>query len=37
LIEKLTNDDAKLMKEMLQLRNKIFDAEKMTEKQINEA
>jgi len=32
LIEKLTNEDAKLMKEMLQLRNKILDAEKTTEK-----
>ena len=37
LIEKLTNEDAKLMKEMLQLRNKIIDSEKTTEKQINEA
>ena len=32
LIEKLTNEDAKLMRQMLQLRNKIIDAEKTTEK-----
>ena len=37
LIEKLTNEDAKLMRQMLQLRNKIIDAEKTTEKQVNDA
>ena len=37
LIEKLTNEDAKAMKQMLQLRNKMIDAEKTTEKQVNEA